>query len=228
MRARSHWASWVLVGALAGCGPAMEPVVAPTAGAPGAPKGPPTPADELGADGIATLGRTSGITIYRRPREVGVEFAAEADLPGSPERVRRVLLDYPAHTKWQDHVVASKVLEQGSDWVDVYERLGLPVIEDRDYTLHVTWGEDAGGVLWTKFVAKPELGPAPVEGVTRVRSHTGAWRLLPTGGGQATHAVYRFYLDLDSDLQSLMGAGQAESGIVEYFHEIANQLPNYP
>ena len=212
----------------AGCGPSLTPVAAPNASAAGQSKTPATPGEALVADGFKVLGQTKGITLYQHAHDVGFEFAAEGSLPAAPERVRRLLLDFPGHTKWQDHVVESRVLGQGADWLDVYERLGLPVIEDRDYTLHVTWGESAGSELWTKFVAKPDLGPAPVDGVTRVVAHRGAWRLFPIDNGSATHAVYRFYLDLQSDIQTVMGTGQAESGIVDYFAEITRELPNYP
>src|SRR5579862_8411803 len=99
------------------------------------------------------------------------------------------------HRRWQKHLKVNRILARGDGFLDVYQRLDLPVIDDRDFTLHVTWGDDAG-VGWMRFATANERGPAPHAGVVRVSQHEGSWRLEPLEGGAATHAVYRFYLDL--------------------------------
>lgn len=195
------------------------PSVAPRAAAP-------PPASALPAEGFVFLGEEKGVKVYRREKRPGIELAAEGNLPASPERVRRVLLDYPSHQRWQKHLKENRILARGDGFLDVYQRLDLPVLDDRDFTLHVTWADD-GGVPWMRFETANARGPAPVRGVVRVTQHEGGWRLSPVDGGKATHAVYRFYLDLAGSFPAWMGKGQAASDVAELFVNITRQLPRY-
>ena len=205
-------------------GVAGAPVGAKTSSPPAS--GSPPPASAFASEGFTQIADEHGVKVYRREKRPGIELAAEGILPGSPERVRRVLIDYPSHQRWQKHLKENRVLARGDGFLDVYQRLDLPVLDDRDFTLHATWGEDAG-VFWMRFAAANARGPAPVKGVVRVTQHEGGWRLEPAPGG-ATHAVYRFYLDLAGSFPAWMGKGQAASDVPELFANITKQLPRYP
>jgi hypothetical protein len=198
---------------------------APPARAEGPPGAPP-PASALATEGFVLIAEEKGVKVYRREKRAGIELAAEGTLPAAPERVRRVLVDYPSHQRWQKHLKENRVLRRADGTLDVYQRLDLPVLDDRDFTLHVTWGDD-GAVPWMRFAAANDLGPAPVKGVVRVTQHAGGWRLEPTDGGSSTHAVYRFYLDLAGSFPAWMGKGQAASDLPELFTNITKQLANY-
>jgi hypothetical protein len=187
----------------------------------------PSPASALGAEGFALLADEKGVKVYRREKRPGIELAAEGNIAATPERVRRILVDYPSHRRWQKHLRETRILARGEGFLDVYERLDLPVLDDRDFTLHVTWG-DEGPVRWMRFLAAGALGPGPVKGVVRVTRHEGGWRLEPIEGGASTHAVYRFYLDLAGSFPAWMGKGQAASDVPELFANITKQLPSYP
>lgn len=195
---------------------------APPAKSPGAPP----PASALAGEGFVLIGEEGGVKVYRREKRAGIELAAEGTFAAAPERVRRVLVDYPSHQRWQKHLKENRILSRGDASLDVYQRLSLPVLDDRDFTLHVTWGND-GDIHWMRFQADNAKGPAPVRGVVRVTSHEGGWRLEPLKGGQSTHAVYRFHLDLAGSFPAWMGKGQAASDLPELFANIAKQLPNY-
>jgi hypothetical protein len=203
------------------------------AGAPAGPAPPaaqpraPGPASGLAGEGFVLLGERRGIKVYRREQRPGIELAAEGTFDASPERVRRVLIDYPNHRRWQKHLKENRILARGVDSLDVYQRLDLPVLDDRDFTLHVTWGADAD-VFWMRFAAMNERGPAPVQGVVRVTAHSGGWRLEPADGGKSTRAVYRFHLDLAGSFPAWMGKGQATDDIPELFDNIRKELPRYP
>ena len=214
-------ASAALVGlsSLAGAAP---PDSAPPPGRVGAPPA----ASALVGEGFVLVGEEKGVKIYRREKRPGIELAAEGTLGAAPERVRRVLIDYPSHQRWQKHLKENRVLARGDGFLDVYQRLDLPVLDDRDFTLHVTWGNDAE-VFWMRFAVANERGPAPVRGVVRVTEQEGGWRLEPADGGMATHAVYRFHLDLAGSFPSWMGKGQATSDLAELFGNITRQLPSY-
>ena len=199
------------------------------AGAPDAarPVGAPPPASGLLAEGFVLIGEEKGVRVYRREKRAGIELAAEGTLGAAPERVRRVLIDYPSHQRWQPRLKESRVLARGGDSLDVYQRLTLPVLDDRDFTLNVTWGAQAE-VLWVRFAAANARGPAPISDAVRVNDQEGGWRLEPADGGLATRAVYRFHMDLGGSFPAWMGKSQATSEVPELFDNIAKQLSRYP
>ncbi len=168
-----------------------------------------------------------GVTVYKNDRMGGISLAAEGDLPGSPDRVRRVLTDYANHPKWNKHLKECRVLQRGDDWLVVYERLGLPMITDRDYTLMVRWGERSGGTEWLQFRADNQAGPAPRDGAVRVSTHEGLWELTPVAGGTRTHARYFFHRDRGGSLPGWMAKGRAGKDVPHLFDQIRDQLKYY-
>jgi hypothetical protein len=194
------------------------------AAAPASADGPaPAPSSALASEGFVQIADEHGVRVYRREKRAGIELAAEGRIGASPDRVRKVLIDYPAHQRWQKHLKENKILGRGEGFLDVYQRLDLPMIDDRDFCLHVTWG-DEGPVAWMRFAATPGIGPPPVKGVVRVTQHEGGWRLEPVEGGAATHAVYRFYLDLAGSFPAWMAKGQAASDLPDLFAKVTKQL----
>lgn len=191
------------------------------------PAGPPAPASALAAEGFESLGEQRRIRVYRRKVPSGIALAAEGTLAGSPDRVLRVLIDYPSHKRWQKHLREQRILARGEGFTDVYERLELPVLDDRDFVVHVTWGSE-GDLRWLRFVAATSGGPPAVDGVVRVTAHSGSWRLEPAAGGQRTHAAYRFHIDLAGSFPMWLGSGQAAADLSDLFESIDRELPRYP
>jgi hypothetical protein len=140
-----------------------------------------------------------------------------------PARVRDALLDYPRHPSWLKELRRSEVLVRDPHSLVVYQRLVLPVIADRDFTLKVRWGED-GDVLWTRFSAANELGPGPLRGVVRVGIHEGSWRLEPVDGGRRTLARYHVRLDLGGSLPPWMARGRAGKDIPGLYQSIRAEV----
>ena len=208
--------------AIASSASAATPTASPPPSLPGAP----APSSSLVAEGFVLIAEEKGVKVYRREQRPGLELAAEGKLDATPERVRRLLIDYPSHHSWQQRLKESRVITRGTDCLDVYQRLQLPVIDDRDFTLHVTWGSDAK-VFWLRFATAKGQGPPPVDGVVRVTEQEGGWRLEPADGGLATLAIYRFHMDLAGSLPSGAGHGQAADALPELFASISKQLPSY-
>ena len=177
----------------------------------------------LQTEGFYPIEERHGVKVFRRDGARGIELGAEGDFDAPPARVLEVLLDYANHPRWVRGLKESRILERGKDWLDVYQRLDLPVLDDRDFTLHVTWGERADG-KWLRFTAANERGPAPAKGVVRVPLHDGEWQLAPTDGGRATHAVYHFHLDLAGSFPAWMGRGKAGRDVPNLFESIRAQL----
>jgi hypothetical protein len=186
----------------------------------------PPPASALVNEGFTLILDEKGVKVYRREKRAGFEFAAEGAFAAPPAQVRRALLDYPNHMKWQKYLKECRVLARADDGIDVYQRMNPPVVDDRDFTLRVTWGDDSG-VLWTRAVVANDRGPAPVPGVVRVSTNENSFRLEPTDGGRSTHAVYRIHIDMAGSVPAWMAKSQASADIPEFFVNLSKQLPNY-
>jgi hypothetical protein len=180
----------------------------------------------LSGQGFYPIGEHHGVKVYRRDTS-GIELGAEGDIPAPPDRVLAVLTDYANHPKWVKGLAESKVLARDANSVVVYQRLNLPVLDDRDFTLHATWGDLPDGGRWLKFVTANDRGPRPVQGVVRVHTHDGAWQLEPIDGGRATHAIYRFHLDLAGSFPAWMGKGKAGKDVPNLFENLRNQVQYY-
>jgi hypothetical protein len=63
--------------------------------------------------------------------------------------------------------------------------------------------------------------------VVRISTHEGSWRLEAIDGGQRTHAVYQFHLDLAGKFPSWMGKGKAGKDLPNLFENVRKQLQYY-
>jgi len=163
------------------------------------------------------------VVVYRLRGSSLVDLAAEGSFAAPPARVQGVLTDYGRHARVVKGVAESRVLSRGRSELVVYQRLDLPVLDDRDYTLAVSWGA-RGSQLWVKFACANQRGPAPSRGVVRVWTHTGGWLLQPTLGGRATQARYQVQLDLGGSLPRWMARSGAGRELPQLFAAIAGQL----
>lgn len=166
---------------------------------------------------------SAGVTVYRHPGVHGVELFAQGDIAAPPLRVQTVLLDYAHHDRFAKNVAESRIVRRDADALWVYQRLNLPVIADRDFTLKVTWGQ-AGDALWTHFVCDNEQGPPAQKGVVRVVVHEGRWLLTPSADGQATHATYQVRLDLAGTLPDWMARSGTAKEIPALFEGLRRQV----
>ncbi len=180
----------------------------------------------LTTQGFYPIAEDRGVKVYRKDAK-GIELGAEGDIAAPPDKVLAVLTDYQNHTKWVKGLSESKVISREDHALDVYQRLDLPVLDDRDFTLHATWGSTDDGGKWLKFATANDKGPPPVSGVVRVHTHDGAWTLTPIDGGKATHAVYHFHLDLAGSLPGWMGKGRASKEVPNLFENIRRQVQYY-
>ncbi len=176
----------------------------------------------LTGGGYVQIHDDHGVKVYKREHTRNIELAAEGDLDAPPDRVEAALLDYSNHTRWVKHLAESRVLDRGPLSLVVYQRLSLPIIEDRDFTLLVTWGQQ-GDTRWLHFSTANERGPQPRSGVVRVPVNEGGWKLTPTDGGRRTHAVYELKLDLAGSVPSWLGRGRAGKDLPALFDQVNRQ-----
>jgi hypothetical protein len=141
--------------------------------------------------------------------------------------VLKVLTDYNSHPKWVRGLAVSKVLVKNDASLDVYQRLHLPMLDDRDFAVRVTW-KSAGNGREIQFHTVNDRCPAPPDkGVVRVPVHEGSWLLEPVEGGKRTHAVYRFKMELGGSLPMWMARGRAAKDVPALFDAIRGQTKFY-
>lgn len=178
----------------------------------------------LTTQGYEKVGERDGVTVYRRA-DHAIDLAAEGEIDAPPDVVRKVLIDYGAHTKWVHGLVESRVLDKQDHSLDVYQRLDLPMLDDRDFTLHVTWS-DEGEMRMIRFTTSDKGPPVP-KGVVRVPVHEGSWQLEPVDGGTHTRALYRFRMELGGSLPMWMARGRASKDVPALFTAIRGQARFY-
>jgi uncharacterized protein YndB with AHSA1/START domain len=181
----------------------------------------------LANQGYERVGEKHGVEVYRREAH-GIDLAAEGDIDAPPDVVLRVLTDYASHPKWVHGLTVSRVLDKHDGALDVYQRLHLPMLDDRDFAMHVTWNKTSGDGREIHFATTNDKCPAPPDkGVVRVPLHEGSWTLQPLDGGQRTHAVYRFKMELGGSLPMWMARGRAAKDVPALFDAIRGQTKYY-
>ncbi len=176
-----------------------------------------------GTPGYKHVGGKHGVEVFRQEKSPTIDLLAEGDIEAPPARVRSVLLDYAHAQALTDHLAESKVLQTKPRELVVYQRLKLPIVSDRDYTMRADWGQH-GGTLWTHFVVDNSRGPGPRPGAVRVSTLTGGWELTPIRDGQATHAVYRVRIDMAGSIPQWMVSGGAAKDLPKLFEGVRKQV----
>lgn len=145
--------------------------------------------------GFEQIASKDGVTVYKHRTSDIIRLAADARVNAPPEVVGDALLDYRGQIGVIKRLTESRVLGQGKGWLRVYQRLNLPVIDDRDYTLDVRWWREKE-VLVIHFKTTTSGAPAEQSGVVRVPYHEGSWQLRPLDGGRATQARFMTTIDM--------------------------------
>ncbi|MCA9521737.1 MAG: hypothetical protein KC609_12220 [Myxococcales bacterium] len=165
--------------------------------------------------------RVRGVTIYRHRDSTIVRYGAEAILPASPDRVRLALLNYRKQIVLLKRIKEARVLKRGKHWLVVYQRLGLPVISDRDFTLLVKWGRE-GAATWLSYWSVNDQGPPPSRGVIRVTHSLGTWQLIPMPDGHSTLARYQMSIDMAGQLPKWMARDNAGKELPDMLEAICH------
>jgi hypothetical protein len=172
--------------------------------------------------GYKRVGGDHGVDVYRLTKSPVIDLMAEGDIDAPPQLVRDVLLDYAGASKITKRVAESRVLNQGDHELIVYQRLSLPVVTDRDYNEHVTWGAN-GDTAMIRFFVDNQHGIGGRPGVVRVSVLSGGWDLRPIRGGAATHALYHVRIDLSGSIPRWMVSGGAAKDLPKLFDGVRRE-----
>ena len=201
----------VLVGAMLAPVPVLAPGVAEAGKSP--------PMIKLPRAGFELIGHDRGINVYQNDGSDMIWVAAVGVIPAPVDKIEGALLDFEGQVGKIGRLSEAKVLSREKDGLYVYERLNLPVIDDRDFTAHVTNGTD-GARHWITYGLANDRGPAPHDGVVRVPRQRGAWDLVAMPDGKSTLARYELRIDLGGSVPLWMVKSHAAEELPELFAEV--------
>ena len=181
-------------------------------------------AEEQNAKGLVIQSRT-------RVGSAVKEFKGVAMIDAPPSAVFAVLDDTEAFPSFMPYTSECRVLKREKDSVVAYQRLDLPMISDRDYTLrseHAKWQGPDGLIYRIRWEPANNLGPAPTAGVLRVGVCEGEWLLEPQGP-KATRATYTIYTDSGGAVPPMIANSGSKVAIRKIFDAIRKQVkePKY-
>jgi hypothetical protein len=172
---------------------------------------------------LEVVADASGVIVRRDRDGSPTRFVAEGRLPGTPAAVLEVLLDYEQQVNRFPRVAESRVLRRGAGLLFVYQRLRLPIVSDRDYTLRVRYGVE-GERTWLRYETRNESGPAPRSGIVRAPENRGLWQLIPTADGRETRARFEMRFDLGGWIPGSLARGGTPRELVQLFERIREML----
>lgn len=185
------------------------------------------------ADGWAQESAGKDVVIHSRARAgSGVkEFRAVGVIDAPPAAVFAVLDDSEAYPSFMPYTSEVRVLKRDKNTVLAYQRLELPIVSDRDYTLrskHQRWMGPDGPIYWIRWEPANDLGPAEKPGVQRVNVCEGGWLLEPTESG-GTRAIYTIYTDSGGAIPPMLANNGSRVAIRKVFDAIRKQVkdPKY-
>jgi len=174
-----------------------------------------------------------GVLIHSRLRNGSPlkEFRAVGVIDALPGTVFAVLDDTDTYPRFMPYTSECRVLKREKDWVLAYQRLELPLVSDRDYTLrtrHDSWSGPDGPIYRMRWEPANDLGPAVRPGVLRVNMCEGGWLLEPDGAA-STRATYLIYTDSGGAIPPLIANNGSRVAIRKIFEAIRKQVkdPKY-
>jgi hypothetical protein len=156
------------------------------------------------------------------------EFRGCGLIAASPSVVFAVLNDTEAYPNFMPYTAECRVLKREKDSVLAYQRLNVPLVRDRDYTLrsqHSKWLGPDGLIYRIRWEPANDLGPPLTPGVQRVNLCEGGWLLEPQGT-TATRATYSIFTDSGGSLPAFIVNNGSRIGIGKVFEAVRKQVKN--
>ncbi len=177
--------------------------------------------DEANSRGVLVQSRPHPGSSVKEYRGVGLVAAP-------PSVVFAVLNDSEAYPSFMPYTSECRVLKRDKDTVLAYQRLNVPLVSDRDYTLRsrfARWLGPDGPIFRIRWEPANDLGPAEKPGVLRVNVCEGGWLLEPQGAN-ATRATYSIYTDSGGSLPAFIANNGSRIAIGKVFEAVRKQVKN--
>ncbi len=133
-----------------------------------------------------TLAHDGPLVVEGRPAAASHlrEIRVRGRVPVEPEALFAVLWDVSTQHEWVPNVKTLRVVRRADDEIVLYERVKIPVVQDRDYVLRLTRRvEPTTRVHEVIAEGRSELGPPPAQGVVRMTKLWSRFTIAPAPGG---------------------------------------------
>lgn len=172
------------------------------------------------------------LIIYSRTREGSAvkEFKTVGTIDALSSAVFAVLNDVEAYPSFMPYTSECSVLKRIGDCTIAYQRLVLPLVSDRDYTLRSEHSKAPGAngpIYRIQWEPANDLGPPEKPGVQRVNVCEGGWLIEPDGAG--TRATYTIYTDSGGAIPAVIANRGSRTAIRKMFAAIRKAVrePKY-
>jgi hypothetical protein len=170
-------------------------------------------------------GRPLVVHARSRPGSAVKEVRGVGSFDAPPWVVKNVIDDVARYEDFMPWTERSPVLQRGDGFVVSYQRLKMPIVEDRDYVVKIVDEsvEDAQGrVVWkNRWTQANELGPPPTPGITRIDVVEGWWQLEELDAGARTKATYYVYTSPGGSIPAGLVNMANARGVPELFGAVA-------
>lgn len=169
-----------------------------------------------------------GVIIHSRVRAGSElrEFKAVGAFEATPATVFAILDDSAAYPSFMPYTSECRVLKREKDSVLAYQRLEVPLVSDRDFTLrslNAKWLGPDGAIYRIRWAPANDEGPGEQDGVARVNVCEGGWLLEPNGAG-GTRATYSIFTDSGGTLPSFITNNGSRIAIRKVFEAIRRRV----
>lgn len=169
-----------------------------------------------------------GVAIQSRLREGSQirEFKAVGAFAATPATVFAILDHSEDYPSFMPYTAECRVLRREKNSVLAYQRLEVPLVSDRDFTLrslNAKWLGPDGAIYRIRWAPANDEGPAAQEGVARVSVCEGGWLLEPNGAG-GTRATYSIFTDSGGTLPSFITNNGSRIAIRKVFEAIRKRV----
>lgn len=172
-------------------------------------------APESNSQGVAIQSRLRQGTDIR-------EFKAVGAISATPATVFAILDDCEAYPRFMPYTSEVRVLKREKNATLAYQRLELPLVSDRDYTLrsqNSKWLGPDGAIYHIRWAPANDEGPAVKSGVARVNVCEGGWLLEPDGAG-GTRATYSIFTDSGGAIPAFIANNGSRMAIRKLFEAL--------
>ena len=156
------------------------------------------------------------------------EFKGVGAIEATPSAVFAILDDSEAYPSFMPYTSECRILKREKNGVVAYQRLDVPLVSDRDYTLrsqNTKWLGPDGIIFRIRWSPANEEGPAVKPGVQRVQVCEGGWLLEPDGAS-GTRATYSVFTDSGGALPPFLANKGSRIAIRKVFDAIRKRVKN--
>lgn len=178
---------------------------------------------KLTTAGYAKVAYENGVKVFKHKTSRTVRVGAEGVIDASAEEILAAVLDYQGQLGKLKMLAESRVLQRHHDHLIVYQRLDLPVISDRDFTLRVKWWK-RNGVTYVNYRAMRNMGPKSRRGIVRVTNHSGTWQIKPLANCSRSLVRFEAEIDLAGSLPKWMARSGTGNDLLDLYRSVETMV----